>query len=320
MNLPVIKLSSAVLAFTFLSLSLSLDGDIVADDSVKQRKAKLLVTPEWLEQQIKTNNNLRIIDLAFRKTNYETGHIPGAFFLDWRSEIIDSEKSNLYRLPKQKRMEQLMSKLGVDSETLVVLTDNMANRSAVRMFYTLKYFGHDNVRILDGGTTIWKESKRKLTSDIPTTKPSDYKVKQTREEYFVRLEAVKKAIDDDTQIIDGRPLEQFTGEKPGKAFHNNKAHKRLGHVPKAKNVPWRDNLNKDGTFKTIPELRELYESNGIDLDENLITYCNEGLHAAMPWFIIRELFGNKEVQLYDDSMAEWANRDDTPLDKANPKQ
>ena len=114
-------------------------------------------------------------------------------------------------------------------------------------------------------------------------------------------------------MIDGRPNSQFTGEKPGKAFHTNTAHKRKGHVPSAANIPWKDNLNEDGTFKSIPELRDLYESNGISLDREIITYCNEGLHAAMPWFIIRELFGNTEVQLYDDSMVEWANRDDTQL-------
>ena len=320
MNFSVIKVTSAVLAITFTGLCLVVANDAPLDEKVKQRKTTLLVTPKWLDLEIKSNDNLCIIDLAFRKTNYETGHIPGAFYLDWRTEIIDSKNSHLYRLPTQKQMEQLLSKMGVDAKTLIVLTDNMANRAAVRMFYTLKYFGHDKVRILDGGTDIWKASKRELTTDKPEAKPSTYKITEKRDEYFVRLEAVQEAIDSEMQIIDGRPMQQFSGEKPGKVFHTNKPHKRLGHVPNSKNVPWKENLNKDGTFKSIPELRKLYESNGIDLDENLITYCNEGLHAAMPWFIIRELFGNKDVQLYDDSMAEWANRDDTPLDKDASKK
>jgi len=319
-NFAVIKTSIALVVITLCGLGQAVASDVRPDEKVKQRRATLLVTPDWLDQQIKDNDNLCIIDLAFRKTNYETGHIPGAFYLDWRSDIIDSENSHLYRLPNQKKMEKLLSGMGVDSKTLVVLTDNMANRAAVRMFYTLKYFGHDKVCILDGGTNIWEDSKRKLTTDKPEPKPSTYKITEKRDEYFVRLEAVQKAIDADMQIIDGRPLQQFTGEKPGKVFHTNKPHKRLGHVPKSKNVPWKENLNNDGTFKSIPELRKLYESNGIDLEENLITYCNEGLHAAMPWFIIRELFGNKDVQLYDDSMAEWANRDDTPLEKEDSKK
>lgn len=288
-------------------------GATLRDEKSVKRKQKLLVTPKWLESKIKSEKNLAIIDLAFRKTNYETGHIPGAFYLDWRTDIIDSENSHLYRLPKKEKMEKLLSRLGITPETMVVLTDNMANRSAVRMFYTLKYFGHDRVRILDGGTNVWKDSDRKLTEEIPKAKPTKYEIKEAREEYIVRLEAVEKAIDKDPQLIDGRPNSQFTGEKPGKAFHTNAAHKRKGHVPSAANIPWKDNLNEDGTFKSIPELRDLYESNGISLDREIITYCNEGLHAAMPWFIIRELFGNTEVQLYDDSMVEWANRDDTQL-------
>ena len=320
MNFSAIKITVAVFAITVSGFCSAVANEVPLDEKVKQRRATLLVTPEWLDQQIKKNDNLCIIDLPFRKTNYETGHIPGAFYVDWRSEIIDSENSHLYRLPTQKKMEELMSRIGVDSKTMVVLTDNMANRSSVRMFYTLKYFGHDKVRILDGGTSVWKASKRELTTDKPKAEPSKYKITETRDEYFVRLEAVEKAVDADMQIIDGRPLQQFSGEKPGKVFHTNKAHKRLGHVPNSKNVPWKENLNKDGTFKSIPELRKLYESNGIDLDENMITYCNEGLHAAMPWFIIRELFGNKDVQLYDDSMAEWANRDDTRLEKDSSKK
>ena len=264
---------------------------------------------------MRSNEDLVIIDLPFRKTNYSVGHIPGAIMLDWRVDIIDSKRVDLYRLPQQEDLEKLMSRIGVNNDSLVVLTDDMANRASVRMYYTLKYFGHDKVKILNGGTPAWKAAGNKMTTETPNPVASKFKVKTTREGYFVQIEAVEKAIDNDCQLIDGRPNDQFTGEKPGKAFHTNKPHKRLGHIPSAKNVPWKANLNKDGTFKSIDELRQLYESNGIDTKGEVVTYCNEGLHAAMPWFIFRELFGNDDIRLYDDSMAEWANRDDTPMKK-----
>ncbi len=279
-------------------------------------KSELLVSADWLAKEMQSNANLCIIDLAFRKTNYDIGHIPGAVFLDWRSDIIDSKNSHLYRLPPKQAMEMLMSRIGVNKDTTIVLTDDMSSRAAVRMYYTLKYFGHQDVRILNGGTGIWKSSNRELTKELPKIKPTKYSIAETNDDYFVRMEVVKQAIDDDeVQVIDGRPADQYTGKIPGKAFHNNTPHKRLGHVPQSVNIPWGENLNPDGTFKSLPELRELYKSNGIDIDGEVITYCNEGLHAAMPWFILRELFGNEEIRLYDDSMAEWANRTDTPLKK-----
>ena len=299
--------------FLFCATSSLSVNDVAAQE--KQTQSSILVSPDWLADEMKSNKDLVIIDLPFRKTNYKVEHIPGAIMLDWRVDIIDSKRVDLYRLPQKEDLEKLMSKIGVKNDSIIVLTDDMANRASVRMYYTLKYFGHDNVKILNGGTAVWKASGRKMTTDQPEITSSKYKVSETKEGFFVQMEAVEKAIDNDWQLIDGRPNEQYTGAKPGKAFHTNKAHKRLGHIPTAKNIPWKANLNKDGTFKSIEELRKLYESSGIDTEGDVVTYCNEGLHAAMPWFIFRELFGNQDIRLYDDSMAEWANRDDTPMKK-----
>ena len=308
----------SIFAVSFSNLSgynhSSLFAERTSQEESSTNDHSVLVTPRWLAQKIEENTDLRIIDLPLRKTNYSQGHIPGAVYLDWRSDIISSDRSHLYRLPSKTEMEKLLSGIGVTPDTTVVLTDNMGNRSAVRMYYTLKYFGHDKVRILDGGTDIWKKSKQKLVTDVPKIKPTKYDIKKTREEFVVALETVENAIEQENRrLIDGRPGDQYTGEKPGKAFHTNKEHARRGHVPTAVSIPWTENLNEDGTFKSLSDLRELYASHGIDTDDEVITYCNEGLHAAMPWFILRELLGSSSVQVYDDSMVEWANRDDTPM-------
>lgn len=284
----------------------------------QDHSSRVLVTPDWLDNQIATNSKLRILDLPLRKTNYQTGHIPGAVFLDWRSDIISSDNPDLYQVPSKAAMEKLLGRLGVTSDTTIVVTDNMQNRSAVRMYFTLKYFGHDDVRILNGGTKAWVAADKQLTSDVPTIESTKYEIKTLNKKYVVKLEAVQNAIDDaGCQLIDVRPNDQFSGEVPGKVFHTNKPHARLGHVPSAECIPWTANLNDDGTFKTIDQLKQLYQSQGIDTEGKIIAYCNEGLHAVMPWFVIHELLGNKQITVYENSMGEWANRDDTPLKKAD---
>ena len=300
-------------AFTFvLQVSQNLVG--------QENASKLLVSPDWLANEIASGRNLRVVDLAFRKTNYESGHIPGAVYLDWRNDIISSTQKSLYQLPSKKEMETLLSRLGVSPQTTIVATDNMQNRAAVRFYYTLKYFGHDDVRILNGGTKAWVAAQKDLTTTVPKIEPTKYSVGKANKEYVVKLETVQNAIDNDTcKLIDGRPWEQFAGRIPGKAFHTNTPHSRLGHVPGAESIPWSDNLNEDGTFRTIKELKELYESHGIKTDGDVIAYCNEGLHATMPWFVIKELLGNSKVKVYDNSMVEWANREDTPLKKTPRK-
>ena len=284
------------------------------DGAKKPHDANVIVTSDWLAEQLKKGNkDIRVLDLALRNTNYKLGHIPGAIFVDWRKEIISTEKENLYRLPSKSQIEKLMSKAGVGNDSTVIVADNTKNRMAVRMYFTLKYFGHKNVRILDGGTTAWKASGKELSIDLPKVKPANYKVSTTNDKFVVSMKAVEQALGKDIALIDGRPTKHYDGTVNGKTFHKNQPHKRKGHVPGAVNIPWEQNMNADSTFKSLDELRELYDSHGIDTDTKVITYCNEGLHAAMPWFVLTQLLGNSQTTVYDDSMAEWANTEKQPL-------
>ena len=316
-------MSSSIRISIMVSVAVGLFGSSLIthaqEKNAQEYSSKLLVSPDWLEQQIKSNSKLRILDLPHRKTNYKVGHVPGAVYVDWRSDIISSQQRSLYQLPTKAEMEKLLSRLGVTPDTTIVVTDDLQNRASVRMYYTLKYFGHKDVRILNGGTIVWFTAKNGLSTEVPKIKPTEYSIQKLNKEYVAKIEAVQNAIDDaNCTLIDGRPVEQFTGAAAGKAFHTNKAHARRGHVPTAESIPWAENLNHDGTFKSIEELKKLYQSHGINTDDGeVIAYCNEGLHAAMPWFVIKELFGNPNVTVYDNSMVEWANREDTPLEKSS---
>ncbi len=273
-----------------------------------------LVSVGWLEENI-DNENLLVVDLPHRIKDYNRGHIPGAVFVDWRKDIIDPESPDLYTLPTKEAWQTLMSRLGVQADTHLVLTDNLDNRVSVRMYWSAKFFGHKHISVLDGGTNSWQQAGNRLSQIDAIIVESDYRVTQMNEQVRTSLETVRAAVEDgDIHLLDGRPNDQYTGESPGKVYNTGKEHKRRGHAATALNIPWKDNIDDDGTFKSINDLADLYKDNGIGMNDEVITYCNEGLHAAMPWFVLHELLKEEKVTLYDDSMAEWANLDDTPME------
>lgn len=297
---------------------LGLYGFLLLPNSVEgQDKIKPLVSAEWLSKNI-GNPDVVVIDLAHRVKDFRKGHIPGAIFVDWRKEIIGAEKPDRYTLPTKEDWQALMSRCGIEPETHLVFTDNMDNRSAVRMYWTSKYFGHQKISVLNGGTNAWQQTGLKVESSESTRQKTNYKVTDTDESVITSMKAVQSALESsESTLIDGRPEKQYSGELPGKVFNTGKEHQRRGHIRSAINIPWKANIQEDGRFMELDKLRSLYKKGGVEDGDAVITYCNEGLHAAMPWFVLHELLGHKEITLYDDSMAEWANRDDTPMSRSD---
>ncbi len=272
-----------------------------------------LVTPEWVATQIELGA-IRVLDLSYREASYNSKHIPKAQFVDWREDIVDPAFPEHYRLPPRQQMEALMSRLGLTPGSVIVVTDDLESRLSVRMYLTLKYFGHDNVFVLDGGNNWYERMGHSMTDEVPEFPPTRYTISDTREEYLIHLDLLKEVVDTRAaKLVDGRPLMQYSGERVGRIFHTRVPHPRRGHIPGAINVPWTSNLDDDGKFKPVEELRSLYRQRGIGQNDPCVAYCNEGLHATMTWFVLRELLGNPNVRLYDESLAEWAWRDDTPL-------
>ena len=272
-----------------------------------------LVTPEWVATQIKAGA-IRVLDLPYREAAYNSKHIPTAQYVDWREDIVDPQFPDHYQLPSRQQMEALMSRLGLTPGSVIVVTDDFESRLATRMYLTLKYFGHDNVFVLDGGNHWFERMGNSMTKEVPEFPTTDYKVSRTREEYLIHLDLLKEVVDTRAaKLVDSRPLMQYSGERVGRIFHTRVPHPRRGHIPGAINVPWTSNLDDDGRFKPVDELKSLYRQRGIGPNDSCVVYCNEGLHATMTWFVLRELLGNSNVRLYDESLAEWAWRDDTPL-------
>lgn len=286
----------------------------------QKSNSKLLVDPVWLVRNI---DQVRLISIGQTRKEFDAGHIPGAVFVDWRTEISSPDNTVLFSLPSQEAVQSLLSRLGVTPEMTIVLSDNLSNRISTRFYWTLKMYGHPDVRILNGGVSAWQTDGYRLTTEVTEVTPTKYvaqKTKQQSTEDFADTLSMRKSIVQGDVLIDGRPQDQYSGSKPGMTFHTNVPHQRRGQIESAINIPWKENFDADGKFKSAEALREIYAKAGVTSDREIVTYCNEGLHAAPAWFVLKELLDFPKVRLYDDSMGVWANRFDTPMTQTESEQ
>jgi len=276
-------------------------------------KTDALVTSDWLEANL-TRPDIVVLSLGSTLESYRQAHIATARFIDWTQDISDQSKPALFNVLTPDAFELLMQRLGIDVDSTIVLYDNMTSRLSTRMFWMLRYYGHKKIHILDGGRDAWSRSGREFVSTKSSIIPSKYKITTINNAFITNKSYIESRLTDKNfTLVDGRPRDQYTGEVIGRTFHNSIAHKYPGHIYGAQSVPWQDNFNEDGTFKSALELQEIYGIHGVDNSKTIVTYCNEGLHAAPPWFVLKEILGYSDVRLYDASMAEWANISDVNL-------
>ncbi|MEM7317125.1 MAG: sulfurtransferase [Planctomycetota bacterium] len=299
-----------------LAIVLLLATFAIIDDASAQTDSSTvspLVTAVQLEKLV-GNDEVRILEVGRDAKEYTDGHIPSALFVHWIDDLSNPKSPDRFNNIDRPAMEKLLSRLGIQHDTHIVLYDELASRLSTRMYWSLKYYGHDRVSVLDGGQYGWVHSKRKLSREKPKVKPTKYVVQKMNPKYAASAKIIMDRLGrPNLKLVDGRPPKQFTCAEPGRVFHTDKPHKRRGHIPGASSIFWKQNFNKDGTFKSEAELRKLY-SEVHQPGATIVTYCNEGLHAAPPWFVLHELLGAKDVRVYDDSMSEWANSD-RPLDE-----
>jgi thiosulfate/3-mercaptopyruvate sulfurtransferase len=276
-------------------------------------ESPLLTAAELHGLIVSGKEGICILEPGKKVSDYRQGHVPNALFVHWVDDMTDPDNSDRYNVPQPEQFAALMSRLGIKDDDQIIIYDRMSSRLSTRLFWTLKYFRHKDVKILDGGFAAWKK-QFELSKDISTPEKTSYKIDTVQSDIVAQIEFVKGRLNDrSVRMVDGRPVAQFTGEKAGKVFHTAKEHSRKGHVPDAVSIFWQDNFNNDGTFRSTEQLRALYQNAGVLPDQCVVTYCNEGLHAAPPWFVMTQLLGYKDVRLYDSSMAEWAESD-SPID------
>jgi thiosulfate/3-mercaptopyruvate sulfurtransferase len=272
-----------------------------------------LVTPQWLAEHLE-DPNVRIVDLGKTLEQFEGGHIPNAAFVDWRVDLVDPARPAFFDAAPQAQVEALLSRLGVEPNDTIVLYDSQSSRIAARTFWILRYYGHRDLRILDGGAGGWEAAGLEQSVAPSELEATDYRFDTARVALRADLDAVTDALGRrDIAFVDARAPAFFTGEETGSQFQSDRPNAKAGHIPGARNMFWADHFNADGTFKPASELAARYAAAGIGREHTVISYCHVGLQASTPWFVLSELLGYPDVRLYDSSMAEWANADGTPL-------
>ncbi len=252
------------------------------------------------------NKDLVILDMGPELEIYEEGHIPGAVYIDWVDDITDAANRDRYLIADRPTFQKLLRRHGLTKDSRVVIYDDMDCRVAMRMYWSLKYYGLSNLQILDGGRDAWVSIDGQMSTETPTSKPSQIDLDKPNEKLTADLDFIADRLQNPKVVlIDGRPADQYNGSAPGKVFHTGAIHEKRCHIPGAINVFWKDNFNEDGTFKSKAELEELYSD--VTGSQWIVTYCNEGLHAVPPWFVLSELLGRGNVRVYDNSLSEWAN-------------
>ena len=284
----------------------------------------VLVSADWVEEHLEefqsddpsyrlleVNNPTVTADSKY--TPYEEGHIPGAIFFHWEEDLSDQTTRDI--LDKE-AFAELNADHGITEDSTVVIYGGgrVPNWFALFAYWEYKYFGHDDVRVIDGGKPYWVENDYPLTTEVPEFSPQEYSARGPFEGIRAYRDDVGQAIESGIPLVDVRSPEEFTGEILAPEGLQETA-QRGGHIPGAKNVPTTSVLNdEDGTFKSAEELRQLYRDRGVTEDQSVITYCRVGERSSIAWFALHELLGFEDVENYDGSWTEWGNIIRSPIE------
>jgi thiosulfate/3-mercaptopyruvate sulfurtransferase len=274
----------------------------------------VLVTSEWLAEHL-NDDNVVIAEVDENPDLYEEGHIAGAVKLHWRDDLQDPVERDLVDKPT---FERLMRERGIANDTTLVLYGDRNNWFAAYAYWYLKIYGHEDVRILDGGRQKWADDGREFTTDVPQPEQTEYKASERDESIRTYRDAVKEGIGQQTKaLVDVRSPQEYAGELIAPPGYEQEGAQRAGHIPTAASIPWATAVRDDGTFKTVEELRELYEGKGVTPEKEVTAYCRIGERSAHTWFVLRELLGYEAVKNYDGSWTEWGNLVDVPIEKGS---
>ena len=272
----------------------------------------VLVTTDWLEDHF-GDEGVVVAEVDENPDLYDEGHVPGAIKLHWRDDLQDPVERDLV---EKDEFERLMGDRGISNETTLVLYGDKNNWFAAYAYWYVKIYGHEDVRILDGGRQKWIDEGRELTTDVPAPGQATYRAQERDESIRAYRDAVREALGDSGKaLVDVRSPQEFAGELIAPPGYEQEGAQRAGHIPTAESIPWAQAVGDDGTFKTPDDLRTLYGGKGITPDKEVTAYCRIGERSAHTWFVLSELLGYENVRNYDGSWTEWGNLVDVPIEK-----
>jgi len=272
----------------------------------------VLVSTDWLAERL-GDERLVVAEVDEQPDLYEEGHIPGAVKLHWRDDLQDPVERDLV---DKASFEELLGRLGIGNDTTVVVYGDRNNWFAAYAYWYLKIYGHEDVRIVDGGRQKWIDEGRDLTGDVPSPARVTYSAKERDDSIRAYRDEVMSWLEGNgRRLVDVRSPQEYAGELIAPPGYEQEGAQRAGHIPTAASIPWASAVRDDGTFKSADELRSLYEAKGVTPDAEVTAYCRIGERSAHTWFVLRELLGYERVRNYDGSWTEWGNLIDVPIEK-----
>jgi thiosulfate/3-mercaptopyruvate sulfurtransferase len=269
-----------------------------------------LVSTEWVALHA-DDADVRLIEVDVDFSLYQEGHIPGAVGWNWATDLNDGIKRDIV---DKDSFEALLSKAGVSNTTAVILYGDANNWFAAWAFWQFKIYGHDDVRLMNGGRKKWESEGRAYTTDVPQYARTEYKVSAVdpsirafRDHVADRLGAVN--------LIDVRSPDEFSGRVIAPPGFNETA-RVGGHIPGAVNIPWAMAVGEDGLFKPADALKDLYLGAGLNPERETIVYCRIGERSSHTWFVLAYLLGFDNVRNYDGSWTEWGNIVGAPVGRS----
>lgn len=272
---------------------------------------EVLVSTDWVDQH-KGDSGLVIVEVDVDTSAYSEGHIPGALGWNWQTQLCDIVRRDII---SQADLEKLLGQSGISNNTTIILYGDNNNWFAAWALWQLKMYGHEDVRLMNGGRKKWLAEGRPLTQEVPAVKPVSYRASLPNLAYRAFLNQVQRAMTSGNAVlVDVRSPDEFTGKilsPPGLP----ETCQRGGHIPGAKNIPWAQACNDDGTFKSADELLALYGGKGVTPDKEVVAYCRIGERSSHTWFVLKYLLGFPHVTNYDGSWTEWGNLVGAPVEK-----
>ncbi|MGY1738097.1 sulfurtransferase [Geodermatophilus sp. SYSU D00684] len=270
----------------------------------------VLVTADWAQENIGAPG-IVFVEVDEDTSAYDKGHIEGAVKLDWKTDLQDPLRRDFV---SKEQFEQLLSERGISNDDTVVLYGGNNNWFAAYAYWYFKLYGHQDVKLVDGGRKKWELDSRPLSADAVARPATQYQAKEPDTSIRAFRDEVVAAIGQQN-LVDVRSPDEFAGKLVAPAHLPQEGAQRPGHIPTAVNVPWSKAANEDGTFKSDDELRKLYADAGLDESKDTIAYCRIGERSSHTWFVLRELLGQQNVKNYDGSWTEYGSLVGVPIEK-----
>ncbi len=274
---------------------------------------ELVVDADWVEAHLR-DPRVRLIEVDVDSSAYDQGHIPGAVSFNWQKELQDQ----VVRAPlSRQHLEELLARAGVSNDTTIILYGDNNNWFAAWALWILNYYGHSDVRLLDGGRVKWLADKREITTEVPSYPRATYHAQALHPEIRALRDRVLHDLGNaNVALVDVRSPAEYSGELLAPAHLPQEGAQRGGHIPGAANIPWSLAVRDDGTFKSADELRALYGGKGVTPDKEVIAYCRIGERSSHTWFVLNYLLGYPRVRNYDGSWTEWGSLIEAPIEKS----